>query len=89
MIVSALNVIDLHRLDFVKILSVPFGSQHSQNAMRQAGLEFYQQYPACGRFLDFALFKNNLKLDVEVDGETYHRSGSGDGSPTTSDEIRR
>ncbi len=56
------------------------------NAMRQAGLEFYQQYPACGRFLDFALFRNKLKLDVEVDGETYHRSGSGD---RISDDIRR
>lgn len=55
-------------------------------AMRQAGLEFYQQYPACGRFLDFALFRNKLKLDVEVDGETYHRSGSGD---RISDDIRR
>ncbi len=56
------------------------------NAMRQAGLQFYQQYPACGRFLDFAIFKNKLKLDVEVDGETYHRSGSGD---RISDDIRR
>lgn len=56
------------------------------HAMRQAGLDFYQQYPACGRFLDFALFKNKLKLDVEVDGETYHRSGSGD---RISDDIRR
>jgi very-short-patch-repair endonuclease len=55
-------------------------------AMREAGLEFYQQYPACGRFLDFALFKKKLKLDVEVDGETYHRSGSGD---RISDDIRR
>jgi very-short-patch-repair endonuclease len=56
------------------------------NAMRLAGLQFYQQYPACGRFLDFALFQNKLKLNVEVDGETYHRSGSGD---RVLDDIRR
>ncbi len=55
-------------------------------AMREAGLDFYQQYPACGRFLDFALFKHNLKLDVEVDGETHHRSANGE---RISDDIRR
>jgi very-short-patch-repair endonuclease len=55
-------------------------------AMTKAGLKFHQQYPACGRFLDFALFKNELKLDVEVDGETYHRTGSGDRVP---EDIRR
>ena len=55
-------------------------------AMRAAGLEFHQQYPACGRYLDFALFRDGLKLDVEVDGEAYHRSGSGD---RVTDDIRR
>ena len=55
-------------------------------AMAKAGLRFHQQYPACGRYLDFALFNGKLKLDVEVDGETYHRSGSGD---RVSDDIRR
>lgn len=55
-------------------------------AMTKAGLQFHQQYPACGRFLDFALFSDEMKLDVEVDGETYHRSGSGD---RVSDDIRR
>lgn len=55
-------------------------------AMRNAGLTFHQQYPACGRYLDFALFSESLKLDVEVDGEAYHRSGSGD---RLADDIRR
>ncbi len=55
-------------------------------AMTKAGLRFHQQYPVCGRFLDFALFNDKVKLDVEVDGETYHRSGSGD---RVSDDIRR
>lgn len=55
-------------------------------AMKNVGLEFHQQYPACGRYLDFALFRRDIKLDVEVDGETYHRSGSGD---RITDDIRR
>lgn len=46
-------------------------------AMREAGLPFFQQYPACGRYLDFALLREGVKLDVEVDGEAYHRSASG------------
>lgn len=55
-------------------------------ALRKAGIEFYQQYPACGRFLDFAIFRNGLKLNVEVDGETYHRSVRG---VRRADDIRR
>jgi very-short-patch-repair endonuclease len=47
-------------------------------ALRAAGVEFEQQYPACGFYLDFALFVGDQKLDVEVDGETYHRAATGD-----------
>jgi len=43
-------------------------------ALRQAELPFHQQYPACGRYLDFALIREGLMLDVEVDGEAYHRA---------------
>jgi very-short-patch-repair endonuclease len=46
-------------------------------AMREAGLPFFQQYPAFGRYLDFALMREGLKLNVEVDGEAYHRSAAG------------
>lgn len=46
-------------------------------ALREADLPFEQQYPACGRYLDFALVRDGLKLDVEVDGEAYHRDASG------------
>ncbi len=56
------------------------------DAMTKAGLEYHQQYPASGRYLDFALFTERMKLDVEVDGETYHRSGSGN---RVSEDIRR
>jgi very-short-patch-repair endonuclease len=42
-------------------------------ALRAGGLSFEQQHPACGYYLDFALYANGVRLDVEVDGETYHR----------------
>jgi len=46
-------------------------------ALRAEDLPFKQQYPACGRYLDFALIREGLKLDVEVDGEAYHRGLDG------------
>lgn len=47
-------------------------------AMSRAGIEFQQQYPACGMYLDFGLFpKDGRKINVEVDGETYHRDRDG------------
>jgi len=46
-------------------------------ALGAAGVPFQQQYPACGRFLDFAVFHDKHKLDVEVDGELYHRASDG------------
>jgi len=47
------------------------------SAFKAVGLPYFQQFPAQGRFLDFALFRDNLKLNVEVDGEAYHRSATG------------
>ena len=46
-------------------------------ALRAAELPFHQQYSACGRYLDFALLHEGLKLDVEVDGEEHHRDYDG------------
>ncbi len=40
-------------------------------ALRDAGLPVRQQYHSCGRFLDIALLRDNLKLDIEVDGECH------------------
>ncbi|MDX2198599.1 MAG: AAA domain-containing protein [Phycisphaerae bacterium] len=47
------------------------------NALQATELSFEQQYPACGYFLDFALFGPHGKLNVEIDGETFHRSATG------------
>ncbi len=46
-------------------------------AMQQAGIPFRQQYPTCGRYLDFAVFVNSSKLNIEVDGEAFHRDSQG------------
>lgn len=45
--------------------------------MRDAGLPFVQQYLTCGYYLDFALLSGNRRINVEVDGETYHRGPEG------------
>ena len=54
--------------------------------MRRAGIEFHQQFRTCGFYLDFAVLGPGMKIDIEVDGETYHRGS--DGGLRTED-IRR
>lgn len=46
-------------------------------ALRARDIHFRQQYPTCGRYLDFAIIQPGMKLDVEVDGEQSHRDGAG------------
>ena len=46
-------------------------------ALAKAGITPITQYPLCGRRLDMAVITNKLKLDVEVDGDTYHRDRDG------------
>ncbi|MFL2856998.1 MAG: AAA domain-containing protein [Planctomycetota bacterium] len=43
----------------------------------QYGIEYVPQYYSCGYYLDFALFRNEQKINIEVDGETYHRDKDG------------
>jgi very-short-patch-repair endonuclease len=45
-------------------------------ALRQAGINAVPQYPIAGRFLDLAILTPR-KVDVEVDGETVHRTAGG------------
>jgi very-short-patch-repair endonuclease len=45
-------------------------------ALVQAGVKVIPQYPIAGRFLDLAVLSPR-KIDVEVDGESVHRTASG------------
>lgn len=45
-------------------------------ALRSAGVAVIPQYPIAGRFLDLAIL-NPHKIDVEVDGESVHRTAGG------------
>jgi very-short-patch-repair endonuclease len=55
-------------------------------AMYTAGLRPVPQYEEAPYTLDFALFNGERKLDVEVDGENYHRNW--DGELCRRDQIR-
>ena len=55
-------------------------------ALRRRGLEAQPQYPVGSRSLDFALFGDGVRLDLEVDGRTWH-IGAG-GSRKTADRQR-
>ena len=46
------------------------------DALTQAGVKVIPQYPIAGRFLDLAVL-NPIKIDVEVDGESVHRTAGG------------
>jgi very-short-patch-repair endonuclease len=47
-------------------------------AMYAAGLRPVPQYREAPYTLDFALFNEDRKLDIEIDGENYHRNWDGD-----------
>jgi len=50
------------------------------DALMSRGVEAETQYPVLGRRLDLALVKkgkNGLKIDIEVDGDRYHRNPDG------------
>ncbi len=55
-------------------------------AMYRAGLRPIPQYDVEQYILDFALFANDKKLNIEVDGERYHRNW--DGELCRRDQIR-
>lgn len=48
-----------------------------KGALKPAGLEVISQYPVGPYKLDFALFHNGKKLDIEVDGERWHKDAAG------------
>ena len=55
-------------------------------AMYAAGLRPVPQYEEAPYTLDFALFTGERKLDIEIDGENYHRNW--DGELCRRDQIR-
>jgi len=55
-------------------------------ALFAAGIRPIPQYPEPPFTLDFALFHGDRKLNIEVDGETYHRNW--DGELCRRDQIR-
>ena len=55
-------------------------------ALQGRGLAFQQQYPVGRRHLDFALFRGDVKLDLEVDGRRWHTGP--DGNRKTADRLR-
>lgn len=46
-------------------------------ALKPAGLDVYSQHKVGPYKLDFALFHNGRKLDIEVDGELWHKDAAG------------
>jgi very-short-patch-repair endonuclease len=46
------------------------------DALQQAGITTVSQYPIAGRFLDLGIL-NPRKIDVEIDGESFHRTEGG------------
>lgn len=55
-------------------------------ALEQRGIAFEQQYSVGRRRLDFALFRSDVKLDLEVDGRRWHIGP--DGNRKTADRLR-
>jgi very-short-patch-repair endonuclease len=55
-------------------------------ALYAAGLRPVPQYEEPPFTLDFALFQDDRKLDIEIDGENYHRHW--DGELSRRDQIR-
>jgi superfamily I DNA and/or RNA helicase/very-short-patch-repair endonuclease len=55
-------------------------------ALKSRGLDPHPQYPLGSRFLDFALYKGNTKLDIEVDGVRWHTDVTG--NRKTADRLR-
>lgn len=47
-------------------------------ALYAAGIRPVAQYPVDNYVLDFAVFSGNRRLDIEVDGEHYHRAWHGE-----------
>lgn len=59
--------------DVISLLEMDFGKR-----MRQHNIKAISQYSACNYSLDFAVLDKNRKLDIEIDGEMYHKEWNGE-----------
>lgn len=59
-------------------LSVSEWEKILYSALYQSGIKTHPQYHIDKYYLDLALFYNGKCLDIEVDGERYHRSWNGE-----------
>ncbi|MDW7673939.1 MAG: DUF559 domain-containing protein [Bacillota bacterium] len=59
---------------FGKIAAMTPIEKRMYYALKKAGYDPIPQYPIRGYRLDFAIFKNGIKLDVECDGKDFHSS---------------
>lgn len=59
-------------------LSVSEWEKILYSALYQSGIKTHPQYHIDKYYLDLALFHNGKCLDIEVDGERYHRSWNGE-----------
>lgn len=48
------------------------------SALQENGIPLIPQYNVDKHILDFALFDNDRRLNIEIDGEHYHRDWNGD-----------
>lgn len=73
LLLSASALIHPETLKYVKQynLMTPI-ERRLYNALLKHGLKPIPQYSILGYRLDFALFSNDIKLDVECDGKDYH-----------------
>lgn len=59
--------------DIVSLLEKNFDKQ-----LQEAGIKANAQYSACHYLLDFAIIFDDKKLDIEIDGEMYHKEWNGE-----------
>lgn len=59
--------------DIVSLLENEFG-----RLLQEAGIKAIAQFNASNYLLDFAIIIENRKLDIEIDGEMYHKDWNGE-----------
>lgn len=66
--------------------TVGFWERPFYEALKKAGVQARPQFPVYQYILDFAVIDGDLKLDIEIDGELYHKEW--DGKRARHDVIR-